>query len=585
MPLDALCMTLLARELEGPLVGSRIDKIHQPTRDEALFTLRGQEGGHRLLLSANPARPRAQLTELPRENPQNPPMFCMLLRKYLTGGRILAITQPPMERLLEFQIESADELGDRSVKRLILEAMGRHANLILVDAQGRIVDCLRRVSSDLTAQRQLLPGMFYRLPPTQEKRNPMELTEGDIAQLLPQMPQDRPMEKWLVETFGGISPLIARELAFEAAGETDALIGDRGEDLLRRFLTLLDKVREGRVSPTILLREGKPADFSFRPILQYGLGSDLRPEESFSRLFDRFYETRETQERVRQKGQDLHKSLTNAQERLRRKLGFQEKELEATRDREALREKGDLITANLYRMEKGMMALETENFYDPECGRIVIPLDPLRSPQQNAARYYKDYTRAKTAQEMLARQIQKGREELRYLQSVLESLERAQGERDLEEIRRELEEEGFLRSKREVKGKLKRPASRPMEFRSGSGLRICVGRNNSQNDALTTKLAGKGDLWFHTQKIHGAHVILWTEGRAPDEKSILEAATLAAYYSQGREGGKVPVDYTPVKFVKKPAGARPGMVVYTTYETLIVTPEEALVKTLSAEKQ
>lgn len=580
MPLDAICLSALVRELNMVVAGGRIDKIHQPARDEVILSVRTTEGGHRLLLSASPTRPRAQLTSMPKENPTEPPMFCMLLRKHLAGGRILSLRQPPMERMIEFQIEATDEVGDRTVKKLILEAMGRHSNLILLDHEGRILDCLRKVDQDMSGERQILPGMFYRLPPTQDKYNLLELTEEMRIRLFSQIPREKQMDKWLVETFTGISPLIARELVFEATGSTDALMAENAEQLLVPLKNLLDKADKGTVAPYILIRDKKLVDFSFRPILQYGPSTELRQMESFSKLLDEFYSERESSERVRQKGQDLIRSVTTKRERIGRKLGFQKQELSETQNREQLRQMGDLITSNLYRMEKGMSELNAVNFYDPEGREIKIKLDALRTPQQNAARYYKDYHRAKTAEQMLTEQIQKGEREQNYLSSVLESLSRAEGERDLEEIRRELEEGGYIRSRLKAKNRMKRQPSRPLEFRSSAGLRISVGRNNTQNDELTTKMAGRSDFWFHAQSIHGAHVILWAEGQEPDVQSMTEAAMLAAWFSQGREGSKLPVDYTRVKYVKKPSGARPGMVTYTTYETTYVTPEESMVKAL-----
>jgi len=579
VPLDAICLSALVSELKNAVVGSRIDKIHQPARDEVILSLRGSTGSMRLLLSASPTRPRAQLTELPRENPQEPPMFCMLLRKHLAGGRILDITQPPLERLITFHIEVLDELGDRSVRLLILEVMGRRANLLLLDREGRIADCLRKVDSDMSQERQLLPGMFYRLPPTQGKESPHLALE----QPLPFNDSwGHKIETLLVDTFSGISPLVARELAFEAAGSTEALLSKENLPRLQeRLVRLMTQVESGEMEPYLLVRDSTPTDFTFRPILQYGPGTESRKMESFSKLLDGFYAQREGTERIRQKGQDLLRSLNTARDRLSRKLLIQEKELEGTKNRELLRQTGDLITTNFYRMEKGIAQLKTENYYDPNGGEITIRLDPLKTPQQNAARYYKDYNRAKTAERVLTEQIATGRRELEYLNSVLESVSRAEGERDLEEIRQELVETGYVRRRSKAKERMKRLASKPLEFRSSSGLRISVGRNNSQNDVLTTKLAGKGDLWFHAQKIHGAHVILWTDGQSPDLQSLTEAAELAAWFSQGRSAGKVPVDYTMVKHVKKPAGARPGMVIYTTNETAYVSPNESLVKSLS----
>ncbi len=583
MPMDALCLSAVLQETAQAVTGGRIDKIYQPSRDEILLHLRGTEGPSRLLLSANPNWARLQLTQRPRENPAEPPMFCMLLRKYLTGGRVLGLHQPPMERLAELEVEATNEMGDKVRRRLILEAMGRRTNLLLLDGEGRIVDCLRRVDGDLTQARPLLPGMFYQYPPLQAgKADPAAITDEVRETLLAQGQTDTPADRFLLDHFMGLSPLIAREVAFEAFGEVDAPVGRDPALLLDKLAALVARVQTGQVQPALLARQGKAVDFSFRPILQYGPETESRTYPTFAALLDDFYQARETADQVRQKGQDFLKSLTHARDRLIRKLALQEEELARTANRETDRRYGDLITANLYRMEKGAKVLQAENYYEPDCPLIEIPLDPRKTPQQNAALYYKKYTKAKTAEEMLRIQLEKGVQERAYLDSVLESISRAEGDRDLEEIRQELAQTGYLRRRGKGKEKMKRPATKPLTFRSSAGLRISVGRNNLQNDLLTTKQAGKWDYWLHTQKIHGAHVILWTEGTPPDPQSIQEAAMLAAWYSQGREGKKVPVDYTPVKFVKKPAGARPGMVVYSTYQSAYVAPDPALAEKLKA---
>lgn len=584
MPLDALCLSGVVAELKPILTGAKIDKVHQPGRDEMILALRLGRGNGRLLLSASPNHPRLQMTELSRENPDAPPMFCMLLRKHLMGGRILSVEQPHLERIVELRLEVLDELGDRKERRLILEAMGRRANLVLVDDQGRIVDCLRRVDGDMSAQRQLLPGLFYRLPPAMEKADPTALDGGEWLRQVEQAPGESRVDHWLLDTFGGWSPLVCREIAFRAGGRVDVTFDELGPQGRVRVgeaaEALLKTVRENNFTPTVISVEKRPKDFTFFPAEQYEEAGECTAYPTFSALMDRFYEQRENQERIRQKGQDLIRSVTNARDRTARKLANQQRELEATQDRERLRQFGDIITSNLHAMERGMATLRAMDFYDPEGGEVEIKLDPLLTPQQNAAKYYKEYNKAKTAEEMLTIQLEKGRRELDYLNSVLENITLAEGERDLQEIRQELADTGYLR--RQIKGRDKgrRLSPKPMEFRSTAGLRISVGKNNMQNDLLTCKQAFKSDIWFHTQKIHGSHVILWTGGAQPDLQSLNEAACLAAWFSQGRESGKVPVDYTPVKYVKKPAGARPGMVVYTTYETAWVTPDESLVKRL-----
>lgn len=535
MALDALCLSAVLRELRGVILGGKIDKIYQPGRDEIVIAMRtGAAGNVKLLLSASANNPRPQLTTLSRENPAEPPMFCMLLRKHLVGGRLLEIEQPPQERIALFRFETLNELGDRVERTLVLECMGRRANLILLDEEKRIIDCLRRIDGDITTgRRAVLPGMFYHLP----------------------------------DPHPGLSPLIARE--GEARGE--------GEDWSEKLSGMIEN---GEYTPTVLIREGRPVDFTFLPVVQYGPETTLKSYDSFGELMDDFYASREQAERAKQKGQDLLKTATTARDRTARKLANQRRELEQTKDREHLRQQGDILTSNLHVMKKGMTALRTVNFYDPDGAEITIVLDPLLTPQQNAARYYKDYNKAKTAEQMLAIQIEKGEADLEYLESVLEAIPMAEGERDLQEIRQELIDTGFARRQKKAKGRDKRVSSKPMEFRSTAGLRILVGKNNTQNDQLTTKQAGRGDIWLHTQKIHGSHVILKCEGEELDSSSLTEAAALAAYFSQARDSSKVAVDYTPVKYVKKPAGARPGMVAYTTYQTAYVTPDAELVKRL-----
>ncbi len=576
MPLDAICLTAVAAELRRAVIGGKVDKIYQPTRDEVVLHMRTGQGNVRMLLSANPQHPRAHLTETPRENPDTPPMFCMLLRKYFLGGRILAITQPSMERLLEFQFETLSELGDRVERRLVLECIGRKANLIMLDGEGRITDCLRRVEGDLSARRPLMPGMFYQAPAPTGKLDPTAMTLEDLRRLvLEQAPEGEGQDKWLLDTFSGLSPLVARELEFQGAGSREGL-SDRLERLLKA-------VKEECFQPIVLAKDEKPFDFTFMPVLQYGPSVELRRYDGFSQMLDDYYAQKEAQERVKQRGQDFIRSVTQARSRTAKKIANQEQDLRNAADRERMRQFGDIITSNFHRMERGQTALRAQNYYDPEGGEVDIPLDPLLTPQQNAAKYYKDYKKAQKAEEMLSIQLEKNRRELDYLDSVLQMISLSEGDRDLQEIRQELMDNGYLkqhRRKMTAKGKQKIIRSKPMEFRSSAGLTILVGKNNSQNDRLTLKEADKRDIWLHTQKIHGSHVILKTDGGEPDERSLNEAAMLAAWFSQGRESGQVPVDYTPVRYVKKPAGAKPGFVIYNTYHTLYVTPAENLAKKL-----
>ena len=576
MPLDAICLQGVVGELAPQLTGSRIEKIQQPARDQIILLLRGSR---RLFLNAGANQPRIHLTEQLRDNPSQPPMFCMLLRKHLSGGIIESVRQEALERVVTLTVLASDEMGERSRFTLVWEGMPRRANLILCDRDGRIIDCLRRVDLEAEQDRQVMPGLFYRLPTRQDKRSPLSVTEEEFAALLGRAAPDAPLDGWLLDTFTAISPLVARELTVRACGSTDAP-ASQGNALWDVFSRWQRGVNENNFTPTLIKRNGSLADFTYGPVTQYGTYAETEIYDSFSHLLDDFYEKREQAERVKQKGRDLLKTATTARDRVRRKLAAQEKELAACLDRDHLRICGELITANLYRMERGQSRLTAQNYYDENCADVDIPLDVRLSPQENAARYFKQYAKAKTAEKYLTAQLQRGREELQYLESVLQELAQAESEQDFNDIRTELTDGGYLRGRGKKQPGFQR-ASKPREFRSSAGLRILVGRNNRQNDRLTTKDADKRDIWLHTQKIHGSHVILCTGGAEPDEQSLMEAASLAAYFSQAQGSTKVPVDYTPVKFVKKPAGAKPGMVVYTTYQTMLADPDEELVKHLS----
>ena len=584
MPLDAVYLTQVAKELRGNLDQARIDKIHQPSRDEVVLSLHNRKGAFRLLLSANSSHPRAHITTAPTENPASPPMFCMLLRKHLTGGRLLEITQPPMERVLDFSFQCSGELGEDVTRHLVIEMMGRNSNLILLGEDGRIIDCVRRVDYEMSELRQVLPGLYYHLPPQQQKKNPMEATLEDISSLVQAVDGPTRPDSFLMDHFSGLPPLICRELSMRFDPELEdvnALPLSRRYTFAAFLLQEFQRIFEGTSAPYLLLKNGTAWDFSYMPILQYGPMVESRQQASFSELLDLFYAKKDAAARMKSKSQAITKTVTNLKNRTARKLENQRKELAATADRDALRIRGELVTANLYRMERGQTKLVAENYYDPELKEIEISLSPLLSPQQNAAKYFKDYNKAKNAESYLTEQIQKGELELSYLESILEELSRMESERDLAEIRQELISGGYLKHT-DKKKKMKTTPSKPMEFRSSQGLRIRVGRNNSQNDVLTLKSSFKSDVWLHTQKIHGSHAIISCEGKEPDETTLLEAAKLAAYYSQARDGQNVPVDYTLVKNVKKPTGAKPGMVIYDHYNTLYVTPEPDLAEKLKA---
>ena len=574
MPFDATFLSALTGELRKKLTGSRIDKVQQPDRATVLLTVHNRDFSGKLLLCASPASPRVHLTEVPLENPPQPPMFCMLLRKYLTGSKILALHQPPMERILDFTLECTDEMGEKCQRHLIAELMGRNSNLILLDNSGRITDCLRRTDLE-NSSHPVLPGLFYHLPELAQKQNPREITEDLVLSLLREEAGDPVLDRWLLDRFGGLSPLVARELSYKATGETELPLSRIADyHALAGVLSHWSQtLREGRYTPTLLLDGQRPKDFSYLPIEQYEGLFSTREYDSFSRLLDDFYATRDKADRMRQKTQSMQKTVTTLYERTCRKVETQKKELESARDRERLRQFGDIITANLHAMRKGESVLSAPDFYDPEYKTVTIPLSVTLSPQQNAARYYKNYTRAKNAEKILTEQIALGQAEQEYLNSILHELSQAEREADVQEIRQELILGGYIRDTE--KKRMKEKPSRPREFTSSEGFTILVGRNNRQNDFLT-KNAAKTDLWLHTQKIHGSHVIILCQGLTPGDKTLQEAAKLAAFYSQARDSAQVPVDFTPVKNVKKPAGAKPGMVVYDRYNTLYLTPELCL---------
>ena len=507
-------------------------------------------------------------------------MFCMLLRKHLLGARLTEITQPEMERCAVFTFDCTDEMGFPVQKRLVAELMGRTCNLYLLAPDGKILDCLRRIGLDESAKRAALPGLNYVAPEAITKLNPRLLQQEDYVNLLT-VPGADLLSDRLMDSLGGLSPLICREAALYAAGDTDARVTGMDLPAVSEKLALFFGEHLNHPAPYFYaLADGTPKQFAFCPIREYG---ECRQAQSFAALLDSYYTLRDKKDLIRQKSQSVRKTVTNLCQRLRRKLATQEKELEATYDRERLRQLGDILTANLGRITKGQQLIECEDFYDEDMKTIQIPLSPILSPQQNAAKFYKDYTRMKNAEKELTKQLSLGREELEYLESVLEELNRADTEAELEEIRQELQSGGYLRSEPGRK-KMKQGKLPPMRFESTDGFPIYVGRNNRQNDELTFRLARKDDIWCHASKVHGSHVIISCGGKTPPDNTITQAAQLAAYYAETGGGQNIPVDVTTVKQVKKIPSGKPGMVIYHTYKTVIANPyRDIVVDALNAE--
>ena len=580
MAFDAFYLSAVLKELRQ-LSEVRVEKIHQPARDTVILQLRHREGRCKLLFAMNPTAPRLHLTTASPENPPEPPMFCMLLRKHLSGGRLIGVSQPPMERCAVFTFECMDEMGDLVQRKLIAELMGRTCNLYLLSPEGRIIDCLRRIGLDESARRQALPGLYYQDPEPVTKRNPLELTVEYYVNLFSKPGADLLAQR-LMDELGGLSPLVCREAALYACGDVDARL-EKGDitDISGKIADFFKENLENP-APYYYAQNGNPKQFAFCPIRQYG---DCIRAESFSGLLDMFYTVRDRNDAMRQKSQSVRKTVQNLCTRLTRKLAIQERELEATYDRERLRQLGDILTANIHKVTKGQTLVRVEDFYDEDMKEIEIPLSPLLSPQQNAAKFYKDYARMKTAEKELTRQIQLGEGELEYLKSVLDELNRADSDQALEEIKQELQAGGYFRAdagKKRVKtGKLP-----PLRFESTDGFAIFVGRNNRQNEELTFKSARKDDIWLHASKVHGSHVIIACAGQTVPDDTITQAAQLAAHYAETTGGQNIPVDVTPVRQVKKIPNGKPGMVIYHTYKTVIVNPyPDIVVDALNAEKK
>ena len=582
MAFDAFFLSAVLEEIRQKATGARVEKIHQPGRDTVILLLRCEQGREKLLFAPNPAAPRLHLTTSNPENPDQPPMFCMLLRKHLSGARLSEVSQPAMERAATFTFDCTDEMGYPVQKRLVAELMGRTCNLYLLGPDNRIIDCLRRIGLDETSKRPALPGLVYQEPEQVCKKNPLELSKDDYVNLLWKPGADVLADR-LMDELGGLSPLICREAALFAAGDPLARIDERYAQETAEKLELFFQEHLRHPGAYFYAQaDGTPKQFAFCPIRQYG---GCRQAESFTELLDAFYIVKDRKDAMRQKSQAIRKTVTNLCQRITRKLAIQEKELTATFDRERHRQLGDIVTANIHRIIKGQTVLEAEDFYDEEMKTIQIPISPILSPQQNAAKFYKDYARMKNAEKELTHQMELGEQELTYLKSVLEELNRAETDAELEEIRQELHAGGYVRMD-SARKRMKQSKLQPMRFETTDGYPVYVGRNNRQNDELTFKLARKDDIWLHAQKVHGSHVIISCGGTKPPDDTITQAAQLAAYYSESTGGRNIPVDVTPVKQVKKVPGAKPGMVIYHTYNTVIVNPyKDIVVDALNAEKK
>lgn len=590
MALDGTLLRQIRHELESCLIGARIDKIHQFSREEMIFVLRlpqPTEDGSRtvkLYLSAGADSPRIHLTSASFENPKSPPMFCMLMRKYLGSAKLIEIRQIGLDRILHLVFETRNEMGDLIQLTVAIEIMGRHSNIILIDETGRVIDSIKRIDDTMSSVRPILPGVRYTLPPAQDKLDLIDVTPEQIEQRL-RTGKDTPLSKALLSAVQGVSPIVCREIANYVFLGDDCVISEMTEnhfDRLRFFLTkVIDYAKNYTGTPTSVIdSRKKPIDFSFMDIHQYGGSMFTRTYDTYSQLLDDFYTQRDNIQRMRHRSADLLKVLANTADRIARKLSLQQKELADCSDRETWKIYGDLINANLYSIQKGDRTATLVNFYDENQAEVTIPLDPRKTPAQNAQKYYGEYRKADTAEKKLRELIEEGQQEAIYIDSVFDALTRAQTNDELSAIRAELAEQGYLRKKGPAPKKGKETKLAPKRYRSDDGFLILVGRNNVQNDQLTLKDARGRDVWFHTKNIPGSHTIVVSDGQEVPDSTLNQAAIIAAANSKAADSAQVPVDYTLIKNVKKPRGAKPGMVIYVNYQTAYVTPDFELEKRL-----
>ena len=577
MAFDGVVVAAVTHELNACLRDGRIDKIYQPEKDEIILTVRAQGANYRLLLSANPSYPRLHLTQSARENPLAPPMFCMVLRKHLSGGRIVRFEQPDFERIVRIGIEALNEMGDRAEKTLIIEIMGKHSNIILVDEHGIILDSAKHVPRGTSSVRQVLPGREYESAPDQKKTNPLALIDGGGGA---HNALYGAAHKAVYQAYRGISPALAIEICYRAGVEPDEEICEADAPKLMDCLAdVMKSVARADFVPEIVFDgAGEPKGFF---VTRNRFIGDLRRQQysGTSEMLEMFYSSRDTSNRARQKSADLRKLVGNLIDRCVKKADIQRKTLEEIEDRDELRLFGDLITANIYAIERGATSFTCVNFYIEDTPEITIRLDATKTAAENAQTYFKKYAKQKRTFDALQDQISANDMDLAYLETLLLGCDHAADAADLDQIRNELAQGGFIkkRSQKAAKGQ-KKP--KPLHYRSSDGHEIFVGKNNAQNDALT-KAAHGNDIWMHTKNIAGSHVIVQAiDGRVSDA-ALNEAAHLAAYYSKARAGSMVPVDYCLRKHVKKPGGAKPGMVVYEKNKTAFVTPDEDLIKTLA----
>ncbi|MBO5857301.1 MAG: NFACT family protein, partial [Clostridia bacterium] len=577
MALDGITLGLIKNELKDYIIGSKIDKVHQPSKNELVLILRTRNGGYRLYLSCDGQSHRVHLSRYNLENPKVPPMLCMLLRKRLCGATLSDISQISNDRIIIFEFDGTTEIGDKTKYYLICEIMGQRSNIILCDADYKIIDAVKRIDEDKSSVREILPGLKYDLPPMQEKCDIISDSEMDIVNRILLSPE-KMLSKAVLESVEGFSPIIGREIAYRTVfGDKQVgMLSEIEKERLENEINIIKEEINNKSFYMLTSVDGVPFDFSFSNVRQYGTTLNKKQYDSISELLDDFYFEKDKINRTKRKASDLFKILNSAVERTSRKINNRRLELEKSENREQLRIYAELITANQYRLTEKSSVYTVENYYD-NCNSVDIPVNPALSAQQNAQKYFKEYKKAANAEKLLHNLIEDGEQELIYLDTVLDNLARAVSDREITEIREELEKGGYVKVKKGNKQKKEKPLP-PIEFKSSDGFTILVGRNNVQNDTLTLKTAKNYDMWLHVQKHAGSHTVIIADKKEITETVIFEAACIAAYHSKAKDSSSVAVDYTLIKNVKKPEGEKAGKVIYNTYNTVYVTPQKELVE-------
>ncbi|MEG1312422.1 MAG: NFACT RNA binding domain-containing protein [Romboutsia sp.] len=588
MALDGLVIHSIVDELSSKILGGKVDKVHQPESDELVLHIRNNKENFKLVLSSSASNPRVYLANnYKKENPLTAPMFCMLFRKYIQNGVIVDVSQVGFERIIKISVESFDELKEKTTKDIFIEIMGRHSNIILThSADSKIIDSAKRIPFSISRVRQILPGITYVLPPSQDKLNPLEnISKGLFIDSLNSF--EGPIFKSIYSKFLGISPIISKEICFRANINEKLNISDCSlnnfDSLYREFSNLFNDINNNNYNPSIIIDTDldKVIDFSCINLTLFENFSFIN-DESMSKILENYYRTKDIKDRIHQRSSDLRKSITIKLDRLYNKLQKQQEELLDSDKADIYKVKGELITSYIYMIEKGMESIEVSNFYDPEYKNVVLSLNKNLTPSENAQKYFKKYSKMKTAKIEITHQVEINLEEIAYLENIILSIENCENLAELLDIREELTKVGYLKARGKNNKKVNinketKLTTKPHEFISSDGFTILVGKNNKQNDYLTLKVADNNDIWLHTKNIPGSHVIIKTEGKDVTDETIIEGAMLASYFSKAKMSSKVPVDYTKKKNIKKPNGVKPGMVIYDTNNTVYVTPSEELV--------